>query len=364
VHVSKLKTYNFRNLADQTVQLAPGAVYITGLNGNGKTNLVEALYILTGSRSFRTSANAELLKWGSRESSVFGTVVHKTGADEIGISFSPGERTGYKNGAKVESVADLMGACSVVAFSPTDLTLVKGSPSHRRKFLDRHMVDVQPNYLNTLMAYQRALASKAALLKESGISVAELRPWNELLTEYGGKIVENRVKFLISLADKAKGFHAEFAQTDGELQLTLESDLVNKEGEVSLDHIAAGFERVASREIALRSTAYGPHRDDVAITLQGSDCRAFASQGQTRSVVLSLKLGVIDLLEERLQESPTIVLDDVDSELDAGRSDRLFGALLRKGRQTIVTGTSTPPQQLVGDSSLQIIRVENGSVYS
>lgn len=364
MHVSKLKTYNFRNLADQTVRLSPGAVYITGLNGNGKTNLVEALYILTGSRSFRTNTNGELLKWGTRESSVFGTIVRATGTDEIGISFSPGERTGYKNDSKVNSVADLLGICSVVAFSPTDLTLVKGSPSHRRKFLDRHMVDVQPNYFNTLMAYQRALASKAALLKESGITIAELRPWNELLTEYGGKIVENRVNFLVSLANKARGFHAEFAQVDGKLELTLESDVVGKGGAISLDQIAAGFERAASREIAFRSTAFGPHRDDIAITLEGSDCRAFASQGQTRSVVLSLKLGIIDLLEEQLRESPTVVLDDVDSELDSGRSDRLFGALLRKGRQTIVTGTSAPPQQLLDDPSLQIVRVESGLVYS
>ncbi len=364
MYVSKLKVYNFRNLADQSITLSNGPVYVTGLNGNGKTNLVEALYLLSGSRSFRTNTSSELLKWGQKESSVFGTVVHKTGIDELGISFSPGQRTAYKNGAAMDSVAGLVEACSVVAFSPTDLSLIKGSPSNRRKFLDRHMVDVQPSFLNTLMAYQRALASKAALLKTPGVDLAQLRPWNELLTEYGGKVVENRRNFLQSLCEKARRFHAEFAGSDGQLELTLESECIGADGEVSLDRIAAGFERAASRELAMRSTVYGPHRDDVAISLQGVDCRAFASQGQTRSAVLSLKLGVIDLLEDRLGESPIIILDDVDSELDSARSERLFGALIKKERQIIVTGTTTPPSPLSSSSELVLLRVEAGVVLS
>jgi DNA replication and repair protein RecF len=264
----------------------------------------------------------------------------------------------------MDSVAGLVEACSVVAFSPTDLSLIKGSPSNRRKFLDRHMVDVQPSFLNTLMAYQRALASKAALLKTPGVDLAQLRPWNELLTDYGGKVVENRRNFLQSLCEKARRFQGEFAGSDGQRELALESECLGADGAVSLDRIAAGFERAASRELAMRSTVYGPHRDDVAISLQGVDCRAFASQGQTRSAVLSLKLGVIDLLEERLGESPIIILDDVDSELDSARSERLFGALIKKERQIIVTGTTTPPSPLSASSELQVLRVEGGSVLS
>lgn len=339
-------------------------MYITGLNGNGKTNLVEAIYLLSGSRSFRTNTNSELLTWGAREASVFGTVTHKTGTDELGISFSPGQRTAYKNGNQLSSITELLGVCSVVAFSPSDLFLVKGSPSGRRKFLDRHMVDLQPSFLNTLMAYQKALASKSALLKESHVGLNELRPWNELLTEYGGKVVDNRIKFLKSLGEKAVKFHREFAQTDGELSLTLESDCLTPDGSLSIERIQSEFERVASREIATRTTVFGPHRDDVAITLGGIDCRAFASQGQTRSVVLSLKLGVIELLEERLGESPIIVLDDVDSELDSGRSSRLFSALVKQERQVIITGTTTPPKELAESSDLQLVKIDGGLALS
>ena len=362
--VSKLKVYNFRNLVDQTISFSKGPVYITGLNGNGKTNIVEAIYLLSGSRSFRTNTNGELLKWGQRESSIFGTVEHKTGSDELGISFSPGQRTAYRNGNELASIAELMGRCSVIAFSPSDLTLVKGSPSSRRKFLDRHMVDVQPSFLNTLMAYQRALASKSAILKTPEATLSELRPWNELLTEYGGKIVESRLNFLQSLREKAARFHGLFAQSDGELTVTLESELMDAGGALSLDAVAAQFERVAQRELATRSPVYGPHRDDIAIAHGGIDSRAYASQGQTRSIVLALKLGVIELLEERLGESPICVLDDVDSELDGARSERLFQALTRQERQIIVTGTTEPPQQLAACSELQVVRVSAGEVLS
>ncbi len=363
--VSKIKVYNFRNLADQSISLHDGPVYITGLNGNGKTNLVEALYLLSGSRSFRTNSQSDLVRWGTKEGSVFGTVVRKDGTDEIGIAFTPGARTAFKNGSQLTSITELVGSCGVVAFSPSDLSLVKGSPAGRRKFLDRHMVDLQPSFLGTLMAYQRALSSKSALLKGQGVVVSQLDPWNELLTEYGGKIVDNRVKFLELLHDKARLFHSEFAQEDGTLSLALESELLSNQGILSREELFGEFRRVAPREIALRSPVFGPHRDDIAIEFgEGIDSRAFASQGQTRSIVLALTLGVIELLEQRLGEAPIVVLDDVDSELDAGRSSRLFGALVRKPRQLIITGTSQPPAELVKGvhQEVQLVRIDKGAV--
>lgn len=360
--VSKITVYNFRNLGDQSVTLSRGPVYITGLNGNGKTNLVEAIYLLSGSRSFRTNSNSELLAWGKREASVFGTVTHKTGTEEIGVSFSPGQRAAYRNGNELASMTELIGVCPVVSFSPSDLSLVKGSPAGRRKFLDRHMVDLHPSFLHTLMAYQRALASKSALLKESGVTIDKLAPWNELLTEYGGKVVDNRRNFLQQLTERAAEFHAEFAPSDGALALKLESDCLASDGSVSLEGIRDGFERAANREIAIRSTTFGPHRDDVSITLGGVDARAYASQGQTRSIVLSLKLGVIELIEAKLGESPVVILDDVDSELDRGRSERLFKALTKGDRQIIVTGTAPPEGELLSNSTLQILRIELGVV--
>ncbi len=359
--VSSVKVYKFRNLADQQVVLSSGAVFITGLNGNGKTNLLEAIYLLTGSRSFRTNSSAELYHFGDRECSVFGTVTHALGTEELGVIFTPGERAAYLNGNRLDSITELLGRLRAVAFSPSDLQLVKGAPAGRRKFLDRHMVDLQPGFLKILMGYQRALANKSAILKQQGTGYQQLLPWNELLAEYGGKIVDNRRNFIESLMDKATFFHQQYAPTDGELGLELESDLV-KDGMSADDAIRSELEQAAPREMALRSPLVGPHRDDLKITIGGVDCRAYASQGQTRSVVLSLKLGVIEMIEGVTGEAPVVLLDDVDSELDAGRSERLFAALLSKPRQLIVTGTAAPLGQLGQTPGLQVIRVERGLV--
>jgi DNA replication and repair protein RecF len=369
LYLAKLKVYNFRNLSDQSVELSNGPVYITGLNGNGKTNLVEALYLLSGSRSFRTNTQSELVKWGQKEASVFGIIETKGTEVELGIALSPGQRRAFKNGQQLNSVTELVGACSVVAFSPAELALVKGAPAGRRKFLDRHMVDLQPSFLNVLMSYQRALESKAALLKGPGVEPRQLEPWNKLLSESGGKIVDNRLKFIKILEEKARIFHSEFAQSDGPMGLTLESELAKTDfmgssGEVDPKKIEQELNRIAQREIALRSCVLGPHRDDMAITVGSVDSRAFASQGQTRSLVLALKLGVIELLEERLEEPPIVILDDVDSELDAKRRDLLFKALAKKRRQIFITGTGEPPESLVfeGGSRAQRIEIVRGVV--
>jgi DNA replication and repair protein RecF len=365
LYLSKLKVYNFRNLSDQTIELKNGPVYITGLNGNGKTNLVEALYLLSGSRSFRTNSQSELVKWGHKEASVFGTVKTKDSSAELGIALTPGHRSAFKNGTELKSVAELVGECSVVAFSPAELALVKGAPAGRRKFLDRHMVDLQPAFLSPLMGYQRALESKSALLKEPGVEPRQLEPWNRLLAESGGKIVDKRLNFIKLLGEKAGGFHSEFAHADGKIELKLESELLSPEGDVNGSRIEQELNRISGREIALRSCLFGPHRDDLSISIGGVDSRAYASQGQTRSIVLALKLGVIDLLEERLGESPIIILDDVDSELDQARRERLFQALAKGERQIFITGTGEPPEELSKSEGqrAQRIEIKCGDIY-
>jgi DNA replication and repair protein RecF len=259
-------------------------------------------------------------------------------------------------------MTDLIGRLRVIAFSPADLSLVKGSPAGRRRFLDRHMVDLNPPFIKVLMSYQRALASKSAVLKQPGCTYAHLKPWNELLAYSCGKIVENRVKFLELLYDKSSSFHKLYAPTDGELKLTLESDFFQDGRVLSEEEILARFENAAPREMAMRSATIGAQRDDVSVTLGGVDARAYASQGQTRSVVLSMKLGVIEMIESATGESPVVILDDVDSELDKTRSERLFSALLNKPRQIVVTGTEGPSPQLIHSPDLRMLTVSQGVV--
>lgn len=360
--VSRLKVYKFRNLADQTVELGSGPVYISGLNGNGKTNLVEAIYLLSGSRSFRTNSSNELLKWGEKECSIFGDITTALGSEELGLVYTQGERKALSNGKDLESMTDLIGRLRVIAFSPADLSLVKGSPAGRRRFMDRHMVDLNPPFIKVLMGYQRALASKSAVLKQPGCTYAYLKPWNELLSQFCGKIVDNRVKFLESLSDKAHDFHKLYAPMDGDLSLNLESDFFDDGRVLSEEEILGKLENAAPREMAMRSPTVGAQRDDVVVSLGGVDARAYASQGQTRSVVLSMKLGVIEMVESASGESPVVILDDVDSELDRARSERLFSALVSKPRQIIVTGTEGPSPQLINSEGLRTLTVSQGLV--
>ena len=359
--ISRLRLFQFRNLLDQSVELKSGPVFITGDNGNGKTNLVEAIYLLSGSRSFRTNSAGEFSKWGTDTCSVFGTVTSQTGEFELGLLFHPGRREGVLNGNPLSSFGDFLGKISVVAFSPNDLALVKGSPQGRRKFLDRHMVDEQPSFLKVLLSYQRALANKSAVLKDHSVTFQKVAPWNSLLAEYGGIIAKERSVFLDKLQERAGQYHRSFAVTDGDLTLSLESDFV-KGIPLEREQIEAHLESVCVREMAQRMSVSGVHRDDVLISLGGIDARSFASQGQTRSTVLSLKLGVIDLVEQTLGEPPIVMLDDVDSELDAARGERLFGVLLEKERQLLVTGTGKPPYQLGAQRGLQTLRVVQGRV--
>lgn len=367
--VSRLKVYNFRNLTDQSVEFAHGLVYVTGLNGNGKTNLVEALYLLSGSRSFRTSSFSELLKSGAKESSVFGEVTTTHGLEELGVVLSPGERRAFSNGKDLGSVTELLGRLQVIAFSPSDLSLVKGPPSGRRRFLDRHMVDLNPPFVSVLMSYQRALASKSAVLKQPGCTSESLRPWNEVLAISCEKIVDSRLKFLEVLNEKAGEFHRSYAVSDGELKVELESDFLRDGRAVSAEEVLARLEGAAAREIATRAPTLGAQRDDIGIALGGADAKAYASQGQTRSIVLSLKLGVIEMVEARTGESPVIILDDVDSELDRNRSGALFRSLTSRPRQIVVTATEAPSTDVIRDhlahlSHPQILTVSGGAVRS
>ena len=265
-------------------------MYITGLNGNGKTNIVESLYLLSGSRSFRTNSSSELIRWGEKECSIFGTITSRHGTEELGMVFTTGGREVFSNGAPLPSVTEAIGRLQVVAFSPSDLALVKGPPAGRRRFIDRHMVDLDPPFIKVLMGYQRALASKSAVLKQPGCTPNHLRAWNEVLAPACWKIVDNRRKFLESLSDKSAGFHHLYAPTDGELLLSLESDFFEKGEVMPESEILERLEGAAHREIAIRSASLGAQRDDVKVALGGVDARAFASQGQTRSAVLSMKI--------------------------------------------------------------------------
>lgn len=356
--LSSLRPYQFRNLKDGELAFAPGVNIIVGKNGQGKTNLVEAISLLSLSKSFRTSDQQELVRWGEKEASVFGVVKTNVGEFELGISLEEKGKGYYVQSQRVKSITDFLGHLICVGFSPADLLLLQGAPALRRKFLDRHISELLPAHMASLISYNRALQNKNKLLKEGQNDAALLTPWNEILAPEALRIVAAREEFIKALEIKAQAIHRAFCADDSEISISLRSSIKPEVREIHL--LLKEYERYRSRESAMRTSLLGPHRDDLQVNLGGRDARAYASQGQCRSIVLALTLGVIELLEERKGDSPLVLLDDVNSELDTSRSEAFFGLVLRQARQIFVTGTDASLGHMSTTQGYHVLRMEGG----
>ncbi|MBN8547684.1 MAG: DNA replication/repair protein RecF [Deltaproteobacteria bacterium] len=364
MHIESLKLYHFRNLKDQTVHFNAGANFIVGKNGQGKTNLVEAINLLSIGRSFRTTGLDELIRWKEKSCSVFATVNTSSGRIDLGVAIEGESRKAYLDGEQVEFVGAFLGKLLCISFSPTDIALVKGSPQERRKFLDKHMVDLEPQLMTALVDYHKALRNKNALLKAGVSDARALDTWNELLAAAALKIHLGRAQFLADLQDRAAKIYAKFSADDGAVTLGLKSSAFASETPVTIEGLLERYAQVRDREIHFRASAIGPHRDEVQIDLAGNPARAFASQGQSRSIVLSLKLAVLELLEQRRNERPVILLDDVESELDAARRAALVALIYERECQTFITGTEQHQGNLSSSQKALELIISGGEIES
>lgn len=331
---------------------------VQGRNGQGKTNFIEGIALLSQARSFRTAQLSELVRWGEHSMSVFAQVQHAQSDLALGLSVESGTRSLYINGDKVGSLAKYLGHLPTVTFTPDDIVLVKGGPQERRRFLDRHLADLDRAVLPHMLAYQRALRHKNSLLKQPYVDSAALEPWNTLMAESAERVMRARRWLTQHLEQRAALLQRRIAPGDGELTLTLRESLDG--GDLEATRILRQLSAATARERAARTSLIGPHRDDLEIALGGRDARAYASQGQARSVVLILKLAVIELIEEMTGESPVILLDDVDAELDERRSEEFFREALIKDRQTLVTGTEGGERLAGGSDDFLLLHVDKG----
>ena len=340
--ISELTPYHFRNLSSEKVTFSPQVNIVVGKNGQGKTNLIECI------------------QWDQSEASVFGKVVLSYGETALGVSIEKGGRTFYVNGEKSKSITDYLGRLLCITFSPSSLEILQGQPSGRRKFVDKYLADLYPRILNNLIAYQRALANKNKILKEERSPKELLSPWNEILAKEAAIIVAARDEFVRELEVKAREVLKEFSPKDEVLSLSMKKS----SAATSAEEIYEAMKRGEDREISYRSALIGPHRDDLLVSLGEHEARSFASQGQTRSVVLSLLLGVLHLLEEKRGESPVVLLDDVNSELDQGRSSAFFSLVKSSTRQIFVTGTDASVGHLSEKEGYFVLNVKDGSMNS
>lgn len=364
MHISSLRVYNFRNLQDQTITFSPGANFIIGMNGQGKTNIVEAINLLSIGRSFRTANLDELIRWKEKACSVFAQVVTTSGSIELGIALENEARKAFVDGQPAEFLGEFLGRLLCITFSPTDLALVKGSPQERRKFVDKHMVDLEPPLMSCLVDYHKALRNKNALLKKGVQDGRQLDAWNEMLAKSALAIHHGRSAFLSEVESRAQRLYAEFSQADGVLSLRLRSSFFSAESEATVETILERYRAVRERELLLRSSVVGPHRDEILIELGGNPARAFASQGQARSIVLALKLAILGLIEDKREEAPIILLDDVESELDESRRAALVRLIYERKCQTFITGTEDPQTTNLPATESLRLRIDSGHIES
>ncbi|MCL2755472.1 MAG: DNA replication/repair protein RecF [Firmicutes bacterium] len=325
---------NFRNHIDTTVTLGDGVNVFIGNNAQGKTNLLESIYLTCVGRGWRTNRDKDMINFDQDFARVKTTAEKSYGDVDVEIKLSKSEKKSIKiNGIPIQKMGELMGQINCVFFSPDELKLVKEAPKDRRRFLDIDLSQIDKNYFYALVRYNKILAQRNALLKSaSGSLDAELDIWDLELAKQGTIIINKRILFLGRLRSEVEKVHNFLTSSVEQIGLEYEGCVGGKNVETAL---LAALHEARGRDMRLRTTTVGPHRDDICILINGKDVRTFGSQGQQRTVALSIKLAELVIFKEETGEMPVLLLDDVLSELDPQRQERLFKAIRRC--QSIIT---------------------------
>lgn len=318
MHLTHLRLRDFRNYARLDVALGPGFHLLLGDNAQGKTNLLEALYVLATLRSFRGVGAQQLVRHGAKGWFV-GAGLVAAAAHELKLYWSPAERRLAVDGRAVKRLGDFYGLVRAVVFCTEDLQLVKGTGRARRRFLDLLLAQTLPGYLALLQRYARALRNRNALLKSPAPDAAVLRGFSQELVAAGESLLARRRELLPRLAPLAQAAHGRIAGGVDELHLEYRPA-------VRAD-FAVELAQSRDRERALRQTVVGPHRDELALLVNGRAAAQFASEGQKRTVALALKVAQAEHLAAATGTPPILLLDDVMGELDARRRAGLLPLL-------------------------------------
>lgn len=342
MYIKTLSLYNFRNYKEEEFEFGPGINYIYGLNAQGKTNILEALFVLFAGRSHRSIKESNLVRQGEQKSII------KADFSSLGRDFKAKMQifNNYKkrlsiNNIHITKLSRLSEYGRVVMFSPEDLTLIKGTPSIRRRFLDMSISQIKPVYITILGDYLKVLSQRNNLLKEikKNPKAAEtIDVWDQKLCELAGQITVMRKSFLSDILEYAKPLHKSLADED--LDIIYQPGCAPKEVE-SREKIELYFKKALkdklSKDIELGQTTIGAHRDDFEVYIKNNNARFFSSQGQQRSVVLNLKLSLCEYINKEFLEYPVLLLDDITSELDIKRREFLLSAI--GGKQIFITCT-------------------------
>ena len=358
-----LNCESFRNLSSVSIAPHPRFNILEGQNGQGKTNILEAIYLLGALRSFREVRTKGLIQWEQSAAIVRGRVSRRGVERELGVELSQRGRRAVTDGKIVARLSDYFGHLHLVVFAPEDLSLSKGGPSGRRRFLDRSIFQVVPSYFDEMRAYQKALKHRNELLRKSNgpVDSVLMETFDQALAQRGAKVLWRRLSFLEQFIPVVEGVFEEL--TGGGHTLGLRYD--GMVGElVTEDVICQAFMERLNASSAVdqrrRYTTRGPHIDDIVITLDDHVARSHASQGQHRAIALALKIAELRLAEATLEAPPILLLDDVSSELDERRNAQLMASLDAGNGQVFVTTTDRRWIHVNGDT--QVFSVHEGEL--
>ena len=354
--VNRIEYKNFRNIEALTLEPAEGVNVIYGENAQGKTNLLEGIWLFSGLKSFRGAKDAELVRFGC-------------GFGRLKMAFTAGgreqkaditvetRRKARLNGVELPSCTGLIGACSAVVFSPTFLNIVKNGPEERRRFLDAALCQVKPGYAPLLAEYNRLVRQRNSLLKDVQFEPALLDMLDvidERMAQAGESLIKEREAYIEMLVPAAKTIHDGFSGGREEMSVCY----VRKDDSGENRPLSDILKTNRRNEILNRTTSAGPHRDDIAIRINGISARNFGSQGQQRSCAVSLKLGEAAVMRDVTGGQPAVLLDDVMSELDSGRQDYILNHI--KGWQVFIT--CCEPSTVLRMCSGKTFHIEQGKL--
>lgn len=351
--VKSLKIQNFRNISDIFLEFDDEINVICGENAQGKTNIIEALWLFSGAKSFRNSKDNEFIKFGEKNAKISVNFQMLSVDNEANITFSD-KKIAYLNDKKLQNTSNLAGKYNAIIFSPSDLTLVTDGPDKRRRFLDIAIGQLYPNYIEILRNYSRAIMQRNKIIKDyrydKTVSIM-LDVFEKEIVDMGNKITDYRKRYIAILNKYVSNIYGGISQGKEKIEISY----ISKSGE------ALTLEKLAeSREVDMftSTTSVGPHRDDISFKINDIDARSFGSQGQKRSVALSLKLAGAEVIKEISGEYPICLLDDVMSELDENRQNYILNHI--RNWQSFITCCDTSNIKNLKEG--KVITIKNGGV--
>ena len=336
MYIKEIELKDFRNYKELRTSFSKNVNIFLGNNAQGKTNLLEGIYLNAMAKSFKTTKDKELIRFGEEFCKIKTIAFFDDDEHSTEIVINKEGKKGVKlDGVKINRTSELLERIFIIIFSPEDLKIVKDEPEKRRKFIDRELCQIKPGYYNDLNNYKRVLKQRNTYLKEERIESSILDIWDHELARYGSKVIARRNEFIKRINEISKEIHKNISGGKENLELNYEPNI-----SFSADLENDFYEIISSTrndDIRNRTTGRGPHKDDLKISADGIDLRKYGSQGQQRTAALSLKLSEIKLIEEEMGEKPILLLDDVLSELDNDRQNFLIHSL--GGNQLFITTT-------------------------